>query len=648
MEFPHLPYETIVNVLALCVLFANAFFLGSVVLAKVVRLADGVPGYLDLLEWVFVGTTLGLGLLAVITLPLGLLLPYDAWLYRCVHAVALAAGGVWWQRSDPAKQVRQLNRPAWFRIRPAGLLLWSAIGVTLLYATFLSLHALEGFDAQTMHLKAVMFWRDARHYLPYITGFDGLPPTVSDAQTQSGRLLFLQVALLGNLSAAGGLNVLLLVLGGVGVYSLGARFFTPATGAFAVLIYLTNPVLFRYYLWDVSDYPLNLCVFLALAGSLTLAIRTERPQWLVPPAILAGLLYGMKSYSVLQLALVALIALPFLVRLGWIRVAARQIPWFGLFAAPWLVHPWITFGNPVWPYLNTVFRGHALNPFWLLNTGTRPYFQLQPYFDAGCVTYTSALVRFWRDQLFPAGDSVYLFSYLLLPSVVAFAVAAWWRRIFLIPLGFAVGFLAVTLNTPQLFNKYMILLAAPLAPFLAFLVQQTVGRRERVLAGATLLVGVYGLGFAWDAIAWSNRDGEIFSHGARTRVEEPQRTLNRLPDSTVVFGNFAGMDNRYTHTYWSFRYKQDTSELLCDDWEKLWAFYKEQGVTHYLVQTNEYNEFYYAAVLPYADKFDPPLASFIRGREKIFEQNKEKRDHYLAANARLTSLSGRYSLYELR
>lgn len=648
MSFHHLPGGMGLDILAIGVVLVNAFFIGSIALARFVNRGEGNSGGLDLAGWVFVATTLGLGLLAWLTLPLGVVLPYDSFLYRCGHAVVFIVGALWWSRSDQAREIRLLAPPPWRDIRPMEAAIWLLLGLTCLYALFLSLHSVAGWDAQTLHLKAVLLWQENHRYVPQITGYEGLPHTVGDEQTQSGRLLFLQVALLGNISASAAFNFILILLGCGGIYSLGSHWFSPSVGRLSVLFYLTNPVLFRYFLLDASDYPLNLNVFLALCVVLSIALRSSQEGWLSVAAILAGLLYGIKAYSVLQITLLAVIALPLLYRLGWLGKVAKKLPWFGLFISPWLIHHWVVFGNPVWPHLNTLFGGHELSPFWVLWSGTRPYFMLQTYFDAGVTTYGAALARFWYDQMIPAGDSVFAFSIFLVPSIVAFAIAAWWRRVFLFPLIFALGFLAVTLNTPQLFNKYMILVAAPVAPFLAFMVAWLLGRRQKWLHYASIAVGLFGLLIAWDALAWNNRDGEMFSHGTRTSNEEPLRTLNSLPGSSLVFGSFVGMDNRYTRVYWHFRYLSDTSELLGDDWEKLWAYYKKQGVTHYLVQKNSYDEFYYASVLPHADKMDPPLAGYIRERRLTFERNKMKRNQYLEANARPTPLPGGYFLYELR
>ena len=256
-------------------------------------------------------------------------------------------------------------------------------------------------------------------------------------------------------------------------------------------------------------------------------------------------------------------------------------------------------------------------------------------------------IQFWKNQLFPSTQSVFFFSVFLVPSIAVFAIGAYWRRILLIPLVFALGFLAVTLNSPQLFNKYMILIAAPTAPFLAYTIHWAFGRRENWLSIVSFSVGLYVLLTMWDAVSLYNRNGEMFTHAAKARAAEPQRTLNLLPQSAVVFGNFVGMDNRYSRIYWQFRYISETSELLCDDWESMWNHYKLQGVTHYLVQSSEYDEFWFGAVLPYVGKLDHALADMIRKRSDVFARNKEARNKYLASNARALPLGGGYVLYEL-
>lgn len=646
MLVSHLWFDPLVGLAGAGLLVLNGYLLGTFVLLRVLGDRTLTELRLDAIEWAFLALASGLGLIAWITLPLGVLFPYSPAAYRVGHIILLLGALRWWRRPPTVA-------PNWDHARlrigivRVELFCWIALALTGLYAVFLSVQSLGGWDAQTLHLKAVMLWQDSGRYVPQVGGYDGLPHTVGDEQTQSGRLLLLQAALLGGLPATGPLNAVLLLLGIVGVYCLGRRWFNTEIGILGGLCYLTNPVLYRYYLVDISDYPLNLAVFLALCVAVSAAVRTEHLRWLSVASALGGILYGIKAYGLLELGLLAMISAPVLIGKGWGRAALARTPWFVLFALPWWIHHWVVFGNPVWPYLSGWLGGREPSAFWLLFTRTRAYFQLQPYFDAGAGSYAQALGRFWLHELFPDPRSVYAFSFLVVPSIAAFLLAACFRRIFLLPLVYIVAFLAVTLNTPQLFNKYMLLVAAPTAPFVAGLLYQLTSRTDRLRPILRIGLAAFVLVVAWDALAWNNRNGEMHAHPAIVQSTEPLHTLNLLPRTAVVFGNLAGTDLRYTRAYWKFRALSDTTTLFCEDWSRLWRFYQGHGITHYLVQSNEYDTFYFGRVLPYADRFDPPLAGYIREQARVFASNKSERDQYLAAHAAATDLGNGYTLHQL-
>jgi len=105
-----------------------------------------------------------------------------------------------------------------------------------------------------------------------------------------------------------------------------------------------------------------LCFLYALDRALPAEGPASRP-W----AWTAGALLGATVMVKYNGVLVALVALPFLVR--WIRgrgVPWRTLAWMGgaaaLVAAPWLIKNLTFAGNPVYPYLSSLFEGRSPHP----------------------------------------------------------------------------------------------------------------------------------------------------------------------------------------------------------------------------------------------------------------------------------------------
>jgi len=636
---PLFPFASIAA--AIAVAGVNAYFIGALILRRVTRMAEGgsQPAFTSP-EWLFLSLTVGFGMLAWLTLPLGLVLPYSSKLYWAGHGgllalfavmafarpgVAAAPGGY-----QPLESPRRLERA-----------MWIALACTFAYLAFLYGHVLEGSDGQTNHLNAVMLWIDKGRYVPFISTENGQPLTLSSSQYPIGRLLLLQVALLGGLQATGLFNVLGVALTAAGVFCLGARLFSQQAGRLGALVYLASPVIYRYYVEDVTDYPLNLCLFLTTAVALTIAVQLRSRGWLRLGLLAAGLLLGVKYYSLLQLAIVGALAAPILYRAGLFNVALRDSWLFVVFAALPLGHHAVVFGDPAWPYLSRWTGGTPMSAYSTMFYDSRRHYLLASHLQPGGSTL-DALLRFWWSELMPGASSPWAVSPLLVPGLAFFAVASFWRRIYLLPLIFCLLFLAVGLNS-VLFNKYLFLIVAAVAPFTGAAIATAVARRPAIGSAVAAAIGAVALVLAWEDI--SRRDLGVRKLTLAKMIEEsePTKTLNSLPAGSLVFVNLQSSDIRQYRTYLPTSLLQDSEELLVDDWRRLFDGYRVAGMTHYLVQSPQ--TFPFSAAL--IERFDPQLAAQAKTLQGLFDRNLALRNAYLGEHATAKNLGGGYVLYTL-
>ena len=624
------------------VLVVNAFLAGSFVLSALLN-REEYNSRLTILEWSFLALAVGFGIFAWIMLPAGVVLPYDRSLYRVAHAVLLIGGVWWWRSSRAARDIRSswtpLERPS-----PVELAVWSSIALTLLYVAFLLLHGIGGSDGQTQHLYSVMAWEQAGRFVPMTSLADGLPYSMTSAQTLGGRLLYLQADLLGSIYAIGAFHVVTMAIACLGVVALGGVLFGQPVGRLAGLVFLTSPVLFRIFVSDVNDYFVHLLILLGVCTGLALAVKFGSRAWVRVTLMLAGVLCSVKYYSLMELAILTPIALVLLYRRNLLRGIGGAVALCVILASPWFVHQWIVYGDPIWPYLIGVFGGKAMTPSWHLYFDTYPYYLYGPYLSLPGTTFEAARRVYLFHELFPPVDSALSFSPLFVPAIAFWCVASWRDRRYLIPLLWTVGFLAMTLNS-VLYNKYMFLVIAPAAPFIARPMWQFVATRPALRSLVHAVLGAFVLIVAWQFIIGTGLTTSLLTMRAEKAASEPIKTLNSLPPPARVFGNIMAMPLRYSRVNLTVSILNDSDELMCDDWRTLFDAYRRAGATHYLVDAAA-DQYPYDGILPMVDAHDPRLAETLRERRKVFERNRGLRDDYLKQHATLTDLAP-YRLYTL-
>lgn len=636
-----------IHIFALFLLTINAYFLGNIFLS--VLTCDSRTKSFTILEWIFLSLTLGLGTLALLTFLFGYVAPYSRSFYLTLHVVAFVVFLFSYlpkhkARSSSKNTYLPLERLAW-----GEALIWGAIGLFLFYYALVQGFSLEGTDSQTMHLNRVIFWIEEGRYQPFVSGYTGMPLQKSGMQYPLGGLLLLHVSLLGDLQSTGIFQVLAMSLTALGVFAFGTRLFSQSAGKLAALMYLSSPVIFRYYMNDVSDYPLNVSLFLGLCICLTAAIRGHSRQWLRVALVFGGLLLGVKYYALLQILLVMAIATPFLFQGGLLGYLIRDIWIFVLLASVPVLHNFLVFGNPIWPYLNELFGGVPLSPDYDLFVSTRKHYMLSSFISIDSTHFQIVVNRLF-SELFPSLRSTFAPSPLMLPFLVLSIFLTFKNRLYAIPLIFSVAFLAICLNPDSLlFHKYFFIIMAGIAPFAAKAVLEYTGEGGWRNQAITMIIGIAVIAFAAGALTvHQNHLPRAVAYNESVYKREPVRTINDLPPESKVFMNISSMDLRELRTYIKTQIAQEEGELMTEDWHTLFEYYKNLGITHYLVQNPPKFPYPYPATPIPSIYFDSELAEYIESRRIIFERNVSQREQYLQSAATQKDLGGGYILYELQ
>lgn len=303
----------------------------------------------DASAWVRVtiGTALGLGLASLLLLTLGVL---QLWKPVLLQDIALAAcmGGVvraadlW--RAEKAFQWPR--RAEWL----AALLLLFLFSVTLLLAC----SPVTDWDGLSYHLAVPklylqhggIYWIPFIHHsnFPFATEMLFAPAVASHAAP-----------------AAKVVHWVFFLLASAGAGSVAARLFGRASAIWTALAFALMPVA----LWEAGAAYIDLSTaaytLLSVIAFLTaLDSDQQKLRWLAISALLAGMAAATKTFSLLWIALMVLWLIRSLWRApGLLRAAGLFAGLAGLICIPWYVKSYILTGNPVYPFLYSVFGGKA-------------------------------------------------------------------------------------------------------------------------------------------------------------------------------------------------------------------------------------------------------------------------------------------------
>jgi len=317
------------------------------------------------LEGLVFSAGLGLGLFAYAILALaflGLLYAWLVWFILAVLGMALL--------KDMRSNVKNLRESLsglfamWFSVkdRTVDILLISLISTCLLVNLIGALAPEIEPDALVHHLYIPRIYIQ-NHRLVYI------PYHIASAYPLGIEMLFTLGMLLGNSVSAKLIHFSLGVLSMLATYCFGRKYVNSRAGLSAAAIFYTIPVVAWESTTAYIDLGLTLFTVLQIFALVNWWVRgVSNAEWLTMAAIMCGFAMGTKYLGIF--ALVILIIGIFL-KLSFtdkrdVTVVLRAVLVYAfvsaLIVSPWLIKNYVFTGNPVYPFLNNVFKSPLMSP----------------------------------------------------------------------------------------------------------------------------------------------------------------------------------------------------------------------------------------------------------------------------------------------
>ncbi len=397
---------------------------------------------IGLLERLVLGSALGLGLLAFVTLGLGLSGQLRADVLWVVTVVCIAQGyrllrGLLFEGYATLRLSSQ--KRSW------GTILWAIIMAFFLMYLVRAYVPPFLYDVQEYHLAVPAIFRDAGS-MSFVEGnvYANMPQNV-----ETIYLLCMCLAPTSAIGVAAGniIGVFLALLTAVALRQTGRRFFGEEAGDIAAAVYFVWPGISLYSGTGYITLPL---IFYFAAAMLVFTRYIDRPgelsrrRWLVLAAMVTGVAMGCK-YSAVLLLFVPLLAIVLVCALTSRRSALLADPvCFVLVAllafSPWMVKSAAFTGNPVYPLLHSVFEGSHWSDEqaakWMQAHSPNPEERYSPE------AFGRRAWEFLRGASGEAKASLLMFTFI--PAVLLFKARAWRVSLFLlcfVILGYVLWFL---------------------------------------------------------------------------------------------------------------------------------------------------------------------------------------------------------------
>ena len=341
------------------------------------------PAELSLPELVVFGAGLGLGALGLVVFGLGLV-----GLFRplVAYGVTLALSVIF------APKLRQIIQRL-INWRPTNLpnrLMTLYLSIIGIFALFLALLPPTDWDGLFYHLTG------PKIYLQAGAVVGGLDVPHFNFPSLMEMLFAWAMLLRGDIAAKllhTGFGLLLVGL----VYIVTRRFLGQKAAWPAVLILASMPMLGTLAGWAYNDLALAFYQLAALYALInhqspitnaqngdpsspkpeTRNLKPQNPNWLVLSGIFAGLAMGLKYTSFITPVVIVLLIFWLGFQRKQLKVAILSITIFSLaaflVAIPWYAKNWAFTGNPVYPFLSSVFGGQYWDDFrtaWYASAGT--------------------------------------------------------------------------------------------------------------------------------------------------------------------------------------------------------------------------------------------------------------------------------------
>ena len=294
-------------------------------------------------RWVF-GTALGLGFVSLAIFVLGLLQFWSVPLFKVLCAFASVVGFV--RLGIIVRSARDISWPRQWEWLGLALVL-TIFGLTLLVAC----GPVTDWDGLSYHLAVPKLYlqHGGIYWIPFIHHSNFAFAT---------EMLFAPAVALNIPPSAKVVHWVYFALSACGCGMLSSRLFGKS-GVWGVLAFVLMPVA----MWESGAAYIDLAtsaytVLAALGCVRYLDDEAHSGRWLVIAALCGGMAAGTKSFSLVWIALLFV----------WIAVskpghklAWRSVVVFGSIAGviclPWYLKSWIMTGNPVYPFLYSVFGG---------------------------------------------------------------------------------------------------------------------------------------------------------------------------------------------------------------------------------------------------------------------------------------------------
>ncbi|MFQ5835154.1 MAG: phospholipid carrier-dependent glycosyltransferase, partial [bacterium] len=317
-------------------------------------------------EFVFsVGLGLGLFAYAILALAvLGLLHAWLVWLILVMLGIALFKD-IWYSIKNLGKHLSRLFTAGFsVKNRAADVFLISLISIYLLVNLIGALAPEIEVDALTHHLYVPRVYIE-NHRLVYI------PYHLPSAYPLGMQMLFTLGMLLSTSVLAKLIHFSLGVLSLLATYCFGRKYMDSRAGLLAATIFYTVSVVAWESTTAYIDLGFTFFTTLEIFALVNWWHSRREPflkQWLAVAAIMCGFAMGIKYHGVFGLILLVigiLLKLRFAAR-GEISLALKTIFIYGsisiLIVSPWLIRNYIFTGNPVFPFLNNIFKSPLMRP----------------------------------------------------------------------------------------------------------------------------------------------------------------------------------------------------------------------------------------------------------------------------------------------
>ncbi len=346
-----------VNLALLLMIILTSSFAGR----RLLHVLRAKPGS-SLEEFVFsAGLGLGLFMYAILALAfLGLLYAWLVWLILVILGIVLFQD-IWGSVKNLGKRLGGLFAAGFsVKNRAVDILLISLISIYLLVNLIGALAPEIEPDALVYHLYVPRIYIQ-NHRLVYI------PYEFRAAFPLGMEMLFTLGMLLSDSILAKLIHFSLGVLGLLATYCFGRKYLTDKVALLAAALFYAIPVVS----WESTTAYIDLGFALFTALEMFALINwmcSSQQGWLLMASIMCGFAMGTKYHGLFGLILLILGILFkfYFIDKGRMLLVLKTLVIYGsislLIVSPWLIKNYVFTGNPVYPFLNNIFKSPLMPP----------------------------------------------------------------------------------------------------------------------------------------------------------------------------------------------------------------------------------------------------------------------------------------------